>query len=181
MAMGKRQNYHARKDDLPVRTAAPSSAANQDIVMSTQRVFGKDTSIMFAERGPGYHTRPHRHECEQMNYVVSGEIWFFVEDQGYCCKQGDLMRIPRGKVHWAYNCAHGDAIVIESHTPPLIGNNADARKTAIPLLGEDEKIEDVKYVVNEVVPMDPNWVADVERRAIGEAALKAAPAHKKAG
>ena len=179
--MGKRQSYHARKDDLPVRTAAPSSAANKDIVMSTQRVFGKDTSIMFAERGPGYHTRPHRHECEQMNYIVSGEIWFFVEDQGYRCKQGDLMRIPRGKVHWAYNCAHGDAVVIESHTPPLIGNNAEARKTAIPLLGDDEKIADVKYVVNEVVPMDPDWVAEVERRAIGEAALKAAPAHKKAG
>jgi quercetin dioxygenase-like cupin family protein len=173
--MGKRQNYLANKNALPVRTAAPSSAANKGVFMSTQRVYGMDTSIMFAERGPGYHTRPHRHECEQMNYVMSGEIWFFVEDEGYLCKQGDLMRIPRGKVHWAYNCANGNAVVLESHTPPLIGNHAEARSTAVPLLGDDERLEDVKYVVNEVIPMDPKIVAEIERRAIGDDALKNAP------
>ena len=42
--------------------------------------------------------------------MMSGEIWFFVEGEGYLCKKGDLMRIPRGKVHWAYNCAHGTAV-----------------------------------------------------------------------
>jgi hypothetical protein len=111
---------------------------------------------------------------------MSGEIWFFVEGEGYLCQKGDLMRIPRGKVHWAYNCSQGTAVVLESHTPPLIGNNAEARKTAVALLGDDEKIEDVKYVVNEVVPMDPKWVADAELRAIGEEAIKNAPMMKEA-
>ena len=94
MQKAKRQNYHARKDDLPVRTAAPSAAAHKGVVMSTQRIHGIDNSIMFAERGPGYHTKPHRHECEQINYIVEGEMWFFVEGEGYHCKKGDLMRIP---------------------------------------------------------------------------------------
>jgi quercetin dioxygenase-like cupin family protein len=167
--MGKKQNYHATKDDLPVRRAMPSAAVSQDMVLATQRVYGMENSIMFAERGPGYHTKPHRHDCEQINYVVSGEIWFFVDDQGYRCRKGDIMRIPRNKVHWAYNCGSEDAVLIESHCPPLIGNNAEARTTAVPLLGSDEDVGEVKYAVNIVVPLDPAWVAEVEERAIGKA------------
>jgi quercetin dioxygenase-like cupin family protein len=167
--MGNKQNYHARRDDLPVRRAMPSAAVSQDMVLATQRVYGTENSIMFAERGPGYHTRPHRHDCEQINYVVSGEIWFFVDDQGYRCRKGDIMRIPRNKVHWAYNSSSENAVLIESHCPPLIGNNAEARTTAVPLLGSDEDVAAVKYVVNEIVPLDPAWVAEVEERAIGKA------------
>lgn len=174
--MGKRQNYHARKDDLPVRRAMPSSAISKDMVLASQRVYGTETSLMFAERGPGYHTRPHRHDCEQLNYIVSGEIWFFVDDEGYRCGPGDIMRIPRNKVHWAYNCSDEFAVIVETHSPPLIGNNAEARKTAVPLLGDDEDPAKVDYKVNEVVPLDPTWVAEVEQRAIGARAKKRAAA-----
>lgn len=180
MQKAKRQNYHARKDDLPVRTAAPSAAAHKGVVMSTQRVHGIDNSIMFAERGPGYHTRPHRHECEQINYIVEGEMWFFVEGQGYHCKKGDLMRIPANRVHWAFNCSDQHTTIVESHSPCLIGNNAEARKTAVSLLGDDERMEDVKYVVNIVVDLDPDWVAQCEREAIGDAVLKWPAAERKA-
>ena len=48
------------------------------------------------------------------------------------------------------------------------------------LLGDDERMEDVKYVVNVVVDMDPQWVADAERRAIGDAVLKWPAAERKA-
>jgi mannose-6-phosphate isomerase-like protein (cupin superfamily) len=180
MKIAKHQNYHARKQDLPVRTAAPSAAAHKGITMSTQRVHGIESSIMFAERGPGYHTKPHRHDCEQMNYIMSGEMWFFVEGEGYHCKKGDLMRIPRGRVHWAFNCSDEHTTILETHCPPLIGNNAEARKTAVSLLGDDEKMEDVQYKVNEVIDMDPQWVADAERRAIGDAVLKWPAAERKA-
>jgi mannose-6-phosphate isomerase-like protein (cupin superfamily) len=167
--MGKRENYLVAKSDLPVRTAKPSSAASDDIRLTSRRIYGMETSIMFAERGPGYHTRPHRHACEQINYIISGEIWFFVEGVGYRCRAGDIMRVPRSKIHWAWNCGSEQAVLIESHSPPLIGNNAEARKTAVPLLGSDENVEDVKYVVNEVVPMDPARVAEVESCVHGAA------------
>lgn len=167
--MGK-QKYYAKKDDLPIRRAMPSAAVRQDMILATQRVYGMENSIMFAERGPGYHTRPHRHDCEQMNYVVSGEIWFFVDGEGYRCRKGDIMRIPRNKVHWAYNCGSENAVLIESHCPPLIGNHAEARSTAVPLLGADEDVGAVKYVVNEIVELDPAWVAEVEERALGRVA-----------
>jgi mannose-6-phosphate isomerase-like protein (cupin superfamily) len=180
MQKAKRQNYLASKKDLPVRTAAPSAAAHKGVMMSTQRVHGIESSIMFAERGPGYHTRPHRHDCEQMNYIMSGEMWFFVEGQGYHCKPGDLMRIPRGRLHWAFNCSDQHTTILETHCPPLIGNNAEARTTAVSLLGDDESMDDVDYKVNEVIDLDPNWVAQCEREAIGDAVLKFPAAERKA-
>ena len=158
-------SYRMRKDDLPVRRAKPSSAARDDVVLSTQRIYGNETSIMFAERGPGYHTRPHRHDAEQINVIMSGEIWFFVEGRGWRCKAGDIMRIPRNRLHWAYNRGTEKCVIIESHCPPLIGNDEEARKTAVPLLGPDEDVAAVKYVVNQVVPMDPAEVAAIEERA----------------
>ena len=166
--MASKPKYRIKKDDVHVRRARPSSAANDGVVLSSQRVYGTENSIMFAERGPGYHTRPHRHQAEQMNYIVSGEIWFFVEGNGYRCKPGDFMRVPKGRVHWAYNRGTENCVIIESHCPPLIGNDAEARKTAEPLLGPDEDVTKVNYIVNEVVPMDPKTVADIEARALAE-------------
>jgi mannose-6-phosphate isomerase-like protein (cupin superfamily) len=164
----KKPNYRVKKDAIHVRRARPSSAANEGVILSSQRVYGTENSIMFADRGPGYHTRPHRHDAEQINYIVSGEIWFFVEGHGYRCGPGDIMRIPRNRVHWAYNRGSEHAVIIESHCPPLIGNDAEARKTAEPLLGPDEDAAKVNYVVNQVVPLDPKDVAEVEARAFAE-------------
>jgi quercetin dioxygenase-like cupin family protein len=166
--MTAKPGYRVQKSMLHVRRARPSSAANEGVVLSSQRVYGNETSIMFAERGPGYHTRPHRHDAEQMNYIVSGEIWFFVEEHGYRCRAGDIMRIPRNVVHWAYNRGSEQAVIIESHCPPLIGNDAEARTTAHPLLGPEEDKAAVPYVVNHVIPMDPNKVAEIEARAFVE-------------
>jgi hypothetical protein len=61
------------------------------------------------------------HVSEQINHVLEGEIWFFVEEQGYLCKKGDFQRIPANKVHWAWNRSTADAVVVESHSPPLVG------------------------------------------------------------
>lgn len=167
-AIDDKPNYRTRKSALPTRRAAPSSAANAGVILASQRVYGQETSIMFAERGPGYHTRPHQHDAEQMNYILSGEIWFYVDGRGYRCKPGDLMRIPRNAVHWAFNRGNEQCVIIETHCPPLIGNNAEARTTAVPLLGPTEDKDKVNYVVNKVVPMDPKEVAAIEQRAWDE-------------
>jgi hypothetical protein len=84
------------------------------------------------------------------------------------------MRIPRNRVHWAYNRGTEHCVIIESHCPPLIGNDAEARKTAVPLLGPDEDPSQVHYVVNQVVPMDAKVVADIEERALAEERAPAA-------
>ena len=81
---------------------------------------------MWATRAPGYHTTPHAHEAEQINYVLEGEIWFFVEDRGFLCKAGDFHRIPGHKIHWAWNRSNADAVVVEAHLAGARGRKASA-------------------------------------------------------
>jgi quercetin dioxygenase-like cupin family protein len=49
--------------------------------MVVRRGYGNEFTLMYATRAPGYHTTPHAHEAEQINYLLEGEIWIFVEDR----------------------------------------------------------------------------------------------------
>jgi uncharacterized cupin superfamily protein len=107
---------------------------------------------MIAERAPGYHTKPHAHESEQINYVLDGEIWFFVEDRGYHCKKGDFQRIPANKTHWAWNRSSQTATVAEAHAPGLIGGRS--AEGAVGLFDEGETPEIRGPGENKFVPYD---------------------------
>jgi gentisate 1,2-dioxygenase len=117
---------------------------------------------MIASRAPGYHTTPHVHESEQLNYIQEGEIWFFVEDQGFQCKQGDFQRIPANKVHWAWNRSEKDAIVIEAHSPGLVG--LKAANGAVALFDDGEAPQCRKPGINEFVSFD---AASIEKKYFG--------------
>ncbi len=88
-------------------------------------VHGNDASLMIATREPGYHSKPHSHACEQLNYVLRGEIWIFVDDGGFAARAGDVFRIPEGAVHWSRVGASG-CTLLEVHTPSLIGDETVA-------------------------------------------------------
>lgn len=87
--------------------------------METRMVYGKEASLMVATRPAGYHSRPHIHDCEQMNYVVDGEIWVFVEDKYFLVKAGDFYRVPAMAVHWGWNRSDKPVTIVEVHAPPL--------------------------------------------------------------
>jgi quercetin dioxygenase-like cupin family protein len=78
---------------------------------------GNECSLSSVTRVPGYHTLPHQHDSEQINYIADGEIWFFVEERAYQCRAGDFQRVPRNLVHWAWNRSDKPATVIETHAP----------------------------------------------------------------
>jgi mannose-6-phosphate isomerase-like protein (cupin superfamily) len=78
--------------------------------------------MMFARREKGYHSRPHRHDSEQFNYVLDGEIWFFIGEEGFRCGKGDIVRVPRELVHWTWVRADRGCTMIETHTPSLTGD-----------------------------------------------------------
>jgi quercetin dioxygenase-like cupin family protein len=106
--------------------------------MSTKMVYGNDCNMMVAKRAPGYHSNPHRHDCEQINYVLEGEVWVFLENDAFLMKKGDFSRIPRNALHWAWNRSDQDCVLIEVHAPacdPLI------RKNAVGLYAEGETPE----------------------------------------
>jgi mannose-6-phosphate isomerase-like protein (cupin superfamily) len=165
--MTAKPNYRVNLKDVTVRRARPTTTPDGEF-KSTQRIYGMESSLLFADRDPDYHTNPHRHDCEQLNYVLSGEIWFFIEDKAWRCREGDIMRIPRDKVHWAWVKGEENCAVVEVHTPPLPGNGEAARKAATALLADDEVLSDDRCATNARVPMDPKDVAEIEARAIAE-------------
>jgi quercetin dioxygenase-like cupin family protein len=95
--------------------------------MSTKMVYGNDCNLMVAVRAAGYHSNPHRHDAEQLNYVLDGEVWVFIENEAFLMKKGDFSRIPRNALHWAWNRSGKDVVLIEAHAPacdPLVRQNA---------------------------------------------------------
>src|SRR4029434_2433862 len=126
---------HVKSADVPRRKGVRTGAEGEGSMISVKG-YGNECSLMIATRAPGYHTTPHVHESEQLNYVQDGEIWFFVEDQGFHCKKGDFQRIPGNKIHWAWNRSGSDAVVIEAHAPGLVG--LKAANGAVALFDEGE-------------------------------------------
>ncbi|MBI3707408.1 MAG: cupin domain-containing protein [Proteobacteria bacterium] len=95
--------------------------------MSTKMVYGNDCNLMVAVRAAGYHSNPHRHDAEQLNYVLDGEVWVFVAGEAFLMKKGDFSRIPRNALHWAWNRSEKSCTIVEAHAPacdPLIRANA---------------------------------------------------------
>lgn len=127
-----------------------------------QVVYGPDASVIIASRDAGYHSKPHRHSSEQINYLLTGEAWVFIEEDGYLMKAGDLLRIPGNKVHWAWVKGDMSVSVVEVHTPPL---TADYEAGRVSLLLTDEEEARVEHTSNQWV-QDFDWSA-VERRVVG--------------
>ena len=131
--------------------------------MSTKMVYGNDCNMMIAVRGPGYHSHPHTHDAEQINYVTEGEVWVFINNDGFLMKAGDLCRIPRNAVHWAWNRSDKDVTLIEVHAPacdPLV------RKNAVCLYFEDETpdLSSAVDTLREGIDVD---AVEVEARVLG--------------
>lgn len=104
--------------------------------MSTKVVYGNEASIMLATRPPGYHSRPHLHDCEQVNYVVSGSIWVFIEDEAFLAQEGDFFRIPTNAVHWGWVTGDKLCTTFQVHAPVL---EPYTRKGATGLFAQDEE------------------------------------------
>ena len=127
---------HIKSTDVPERKRVQSGESGTGS-MVVRKAYGNECSLMIATRAPGYHTKPHAHLSEQINYVMEGEIWFFVKDQGFHCKKGDFQRIPANTIHWAWNRSDKNATVAEAHAPGLIGGHAG--ESAIGLFDDGEK------------------------------------------
>ena len=94
--------------------------------LRTKQVLGQNCSLTVASRSPGYHSEPHAHDCEQLNYVQRGEIWVFIENAAFRLAAGDFLRVPPGAVHWAWNRSRSECELIEMHTPGLALDGVDA-------------------------------------------------------
>ena len=115
---------------------------NLRVGLTTKVVYGETGSIMVARRPNGYHSTPHFHACEQINFVSEGEIWGYVADlKGnagtYHLKQGDLWRVPDMAVHWTWNQSGAPCELVEFHSPGMHAD-PDLGHGAVGLFGETE-------------------------------------------
>lgn len=81
-------------------------------------VHGNDSAFAISLRHSGYHSSPHIHDYEQLNFIQEGEMWFFIHDEGYHMKKGDLLRIPRNAIHWSWVKTEEPCLCYEVFSPP---------------------------------------------------------------
>ena len=82
-----------------------------------KRVHGTEAAFAVSLRKSGYHSSPHIHDFEQLNYIQEGEMWFFIHDETYHVKKGDFLRIPRNAIHWSW---------VKTKEPSLVDGNLEA-------------------------------------------------------
>ena len=127
--------------------------------------YGAEMSMMVATRLPGYHSKPHAHDAEQLNYVLAGELYVFIDKVAVHVKRGDILRIPRGAVHWSWVQGTEPCTLLEVHTPPLLGDPG-VLEGSTPLFGPDE--------APAVTAVPSEWGHALDAAAVERAALGAA-------
>ena len=102
-----------------------------------KRVYGTEAAFAISLRKSGYHSYPHIHDFEQLNYIQEGEMWFFILDKPYLVKKGDFLRIPRNAIHWSWVKTAEPCLCYEVFCPPP-ARRADRANDAVGLFDEGE-------------------------------------------
>jgi quercetin dioxygenase-like cupin family protein len=126
----------------------------------TFHVYGVDSSMMLATRTPGYHSRPHIHAAEQLNYVIDGEMTIFIVDEIYVMKAGDFLRIPSNTQHWAWVSGDRPCTMLQSFAPV----HEKGRAGSVPLFHESESDPD-KPGSRSIYPLTDSEIEEIERKA----------------
>jgi len=137
---------HVKASDVPWLAPKNTEVLTEELGIELAMVYGEKFDVMIARRQPGYHSTPHRHESEQVNYCIKGKMWSYIDDDVVLIEEGDFRRIPAWSTHWAWNrfdeeCVmlevHAPMSHIERHVPFAIGLFAD---------GEEPRIEHAKPI-----------------------------------
>lgn len=131
--------------------------------IGAQIVYGLESSMMVAVRQPEYHSLPHAHDAEQLNYVLDGELWVFVEEDGFRARKGDVFRIPRNAIHWSWVKGDRPCVLLEMHTPPLIGDEG-VLDGAVALIKPEESRD-------ALVAVPSNWPEIIDRNRVERAVM----------
>lgn len=145
-------------DEMPTRErGTEESTSTEKGWKKINKVYGKNLNLATYERGE-YQTSPHVHTAEQLNYILEGKVWWFVEDEAFLLTPGDFHRVPANAVHWA-KVEEPPNVMIEAHSPPL---EVDGPHT-VGLYSEDEVAEpgetseNVSVDLSEVYGTELDW------------------------
>lgn len=151
---------------LPLSEIQPISVTRSGVsgtgTVSFQTAYGTETSIMVATFSEGYHSGAHYHDSEQLNYVLEGELLFFINDEGFLCRKGDLIRVPNNALHWVWIRSE-TCTLLETQTPPLTGNPA-IKEGAVAMKAPAEQIDTSNGVMNYFTEYDK--LKEIEQRTL---------------
>jgi quercetin dioxygenase-like cupin family protein len=150
-------HLHVALADIPETNLVPAKHLAGGAI-GAQIAYGLESSMMVAVRQPQYHSRPHSHDAEQLNYVLQGELYVFVGSSGFLARTGDIFRIPRNAVHWSWVQGNVPCVLLETHTPPLIGEEG-VTDTAVALVGPQESRSGITRVPSV-------WPQNVDQAAV---------------
>lgn len=153
---------HIRRNELKAATVEAPELRG----LVTKIGYGNDASLMYAERAAGYHSTPHRHAAEQLNYIISGEIHAFIGADCFRAEAGDFFRVPANAIHWAWNRGTQPVVLVECHTPG-IGRDPLVSSGAAGLFASSEQADIRGDVRNEFVDAADAGQAAVEAKAFG--------------
>ena len=157
---------HVSSADVPSETNNNAQMPGGVTGVVSKTVYGPNVSMAVSIRPAGYHTPPHAHGPEIHAYVVSGEMWIFVNKKGYLLKPGDFIRVPANAVHWAWNRGTEPCTWVQVLVPMMENSGRNADK-AVPLFDDGELIP--KLPSPDHAWFDPNsWnAAEIEAAALG--------------
>lgn len=164
---GRWPGLFRRGNDIAAAVADEHSSARG---LTNKMVYGHAGSLMVATRQGGYHTNPHVHECEQLNFVTSGRLSsFIIAPDGAAHtlspQAGDFWRVPSWRVHWIRSDpSAGPFQMVELHCPGLQGDPR-ANDRAVPLFLDDEDPKTTGSPSNIFLEPTTYHVQDIEAKA----------------
>lgn len=159
---------HVRSADIVADTNNNPQMPGGVTGVVSKTVFGPNVSMAISTRPAGYHSVPHTHGPEIHGYVLSGEMWIFVNGKGYLLKPGDFIRVPQNAVHWAWNRGSEPFTWVQVLIP-LMQNSGRRPDLAVPLFEEGEPMVNLPAPSHAWFDESTYDVAEIETRALREA------------
>lgn len=78
---------------------------------------GEGATVALHRLMPGHEPKPHSHPHEQIAYIMSGTIRFFVGEEQHLVGPGGLLVIPPNVVHWGEVVGDEPVMNLDVFTP----------------------------------------------------------------
>jgi quercetin dioxygenase-like cupin family protein len=86
-----------------------------------ERTPGAEMTLGVVEIAPGETNPRHLHDCEEVLYLVEGELLHAIGSECVPLRAGDAIRLPKGTPHQARNVGAGTARMIVAYDAPFRG------------------------------------------------------------
>ena len=120
--MEKKSKYFLRIEDGKREPIEKLVSAERIVIVDKDTVGAKEITFAYArfEREKGWHAKHTHPGAEEVIYILSGKGKAGVKDEERTVKEGDILWVPKGEVHWAYNPFEEPLEMLFLYTAPTL-------------------------------------------------------------